>query len=319
MYIYLFIYIYDIREIMTKTKIKTRRRTKIIIKRKKTQRYTQTNKRSRYSLKGGTLIGQGNYGCVFRPDILTKNSSIVSKIVLRNNIFNEFRHEYKILKKMKTTDPDGKFHSLLSNAFELTKNNLPPNFDKCSLSKPDYKVDEFFVFNILYAGDTNLESYLPRIAGIDNTKLAILFTLVTNIIVGIYKMIKSNLLHKTLSADSIYFIEPLSLSTPYALKIIDFGEGEVRKYKNHEDLNYDYVTFFKSMIDMLTTLQGKVEPDTILLLLQGFKTLLQNVTKISEVGSVSRYRTIITLYIDMLGNVFGEKYKKYALEKYKVG
>jgi len=313
------IYIYYIHAIMGPT-TKTKRRTKRIIKRKKTRRYTQTNKRShsRVSLTGGSLIGQGNYGCVFRPDILTKNNSIVSKIVLRNNIFNEFRHEYKILKKMKTIDPAGKFHSLLSSAFELTKNNLPPDFDKCSLSKPEYNIDEFFVFNIQYSGDTNLESYLPRIAGIDNTKLAILFTLITNIIVGIYKMIKSNLVHKTLSVDSIYFIEPLSLSTPYALKIIDFGEGEVRKYKNHEDLNYDYVTFFKSMIDMLTTLQGKVEPNTLQLLLQGFKTLLQNVTKISEDGSVSRYRTIITLYIEMLGNIFGEKYKKYALEKYKI-
>ena len=93
MYIYLFIYIYDIREIMTKTRTKrrtrriTRRIIKRPIKRKNIRRYTQTNKHSRYSLKGGTLIGQGNYGCVFRPDILTKNNSIVSKIVLRNNIF----------------------------------------------------------------------------------------------------------------------------------------------------------------------------------------------------------------------------------------
>jgi hypothetical protein len=303
---------------MTKTRTKTRTRIRTITRTKPARKYTRKYKNTRYSLKGGTLIGQGNYGCVFRPDILTKNSSIVSKIVLRNNIFNEFRHEYKILKKMKTIDSDGKFHSLLSNAFELTKNNLPPDFGKCSLSKPDYEVDEFFVFNILYSGDTNLESYLPRIDAIDNTKLAILFTLVTNIIVGIYKMIKSNLVHKTLKADSIYFIEPVSMSNPYALKIIDFGEGEVRKYKNHKDSNYDYVTFFKSMIDMLTTLQSKVQTNTLLLLLQGFKTLLQNVTKLSSVASVSSYRTIITQYIDMLGNVFGEKYKKYALEKYKV-
>jgi hypothetical protein len=310
------IYIYYIHAIMG-TRRRTRR-TRRIITRTKRQRYMQTNKRSRVSLKGGTLIGQGNYGCVFRPDILTKNSSIVSKIVLKNNIFNEFRHEYKILKKMKTIDSDGKFHSLLSNAFELTKNNLPDDFDKCSLSKPDYKVDEFFVFNILYSGDTNLESYIARIDDIDYNKLAILFTLITNIIVGIYKMIKSNLVHKTLKADSIYFIESVSMSNPYALKIIDFGEGEVRKYKNHKDSNYDYVTFFKSMINMLTTLQSKVHTNTLLLLLQGFKTLLQNVEKISSVASVSSYRTIITQYIDMLGNVFGEKYKKYALEKYKV-
>jgi hypothetical protein len=300
----------------TRTRIRTKRKNTLTYMRKYTRKYKHNH--TRFSLKGGTLIGQGNYGCVFRPDILTKNNSIVSKIVLRNNIFNEFRHEYKILKKMKTIDPHGKFHSLLSNAFELTKNNIPSDFDKCSLSKPDYKVDEFFVFNIKYCGDTNLESYLSHIAGIDNTKLAILFTLITNIIVGIYKMIKSNLVHKTLGADSIYFIEPMSMSNPYAFKIIDFGEGELRKYKNHEDLNNDYVTFFKSMIDMLTNFQGKVEDNTLLLLLQGFKMLLQNVTKISAPKSVSSYRTIITQYSDMLGNVFGEKYKKYALEKYKV-
>jgi hypothetical protein len=307
---------------MTKTRTKTRIKTA----RKYTHRYTRKYKHTRFSLKGGTLLGQGNYGCVFRPDILTKNSSIVSKIVLRNNIFNEFRHEYKILKKMKTIDHDGKFHSLLSNAFDLTKNNLPKDFDKCSLSKPDYNVDDFFVFNIKYCGDTNLESYITSnfSAGIDNTKLAILFTLITNIIVGIYKMIKSNLLHKTLQADSIYFIEPLSLSTPFSFKIIDFGEGELRKYKNHDDLNHDYVTFFKSMIDILGKLQGNADTNTLLLLLQGFKILLQNVTKLSTSTStststsVSRYRTIITQYIDMLGNIFGEKYKKYALEKYKV-
>jgi hypothetical protein len=110
------------------------------------------------------------------------------------------------------------------------------------------------------------------------------------------------------------------MSNPYALKVIDFGEGELRKYKNHEDLNNDYITFLKSMIDMLTRLQSKLEPNTLLLLLQGFKILLQNVTKLSTSTStsVSRYRTIITQYINMLGNIFGEKYKKYALEKYKV-
>ena len=43
-----------------------------------------------------------------------------------------------------------------------------------------------------------------------------------------------------------------------------------------------------------------------------------NVTKISDVTSVSSYRTIINQYFDMLGNIFGEKYKKYALEKYKI-
>ncbi len=303
----------------TKKRTKSKTRTKLKTAHKKIGNYTQKYNHRRISLTGGALIGQGNYGCVFRPDILTKNNSLVSKVVLRNNIFNEFRHEYKILKKMKTIDPDGKFHSLLSSAFELTKNNLPNDFDKCSLSKPDYKVDEFFVFNIKYCGDTNLESYLVHTSeNIDKNKLAVLFTLIANIIVGIYKMIKSNIVHKTLEADSIYFIQPLSLSNPYALKIIDFGEGELRKYRNHEDSNYDYITFFKSMIDILGKFHSTSDANTLELLLQGFKSLFQNVEKLPTSTSVTRYRTIIIEYSDMLGNVFGEKYKKYVLEKYKV-
>lgn len=303
-------------------KIRTKTRTTTIKRIKNRQKYTRKYRHPRNYLSGGTLIGQGNYGCVFRPDILTNNDSLVSKIVLRNNIFNEFRHEYKILKKMKTIDPIGKFHSLLNNAFELTNANIPDDFSKCSLSKPEYNVDEFFVFNIKYCGDTNLESYLTNNNDINNNKLAILFTLLANIVVGIYKMIKSNLVHKTLHANSIYFIEPLSLSNPYAFKIIDFGEGELRKYKNHEDSNYDYITFFKSMIDILNKLHADntkfIDPTTLDLLLEGFKNLLHNVKKISAVTSVSRYRTIINQYFNMLGNVFGEKYKKYALEKYKI-
>lgn len=303
-------------------KIITKTRTKTIKRIKNRQKYTRKYKHPRNYLSGGTLIGQGNYGCVFRPDILTKNDNLVSKIVLRNNIFNEFRHEYKILKKMKTIDPSGKFHSLLNNAFELTKANIPDDFNKCSLSKPEYNVDEFFVFNIKYCGDTNLESYLTNSNDINNNKLAILFTLIANIVVGIYKMIKSNLVHKTLHADSIYFIEPLSLSNPYALKIIDFGEGELRKYKNHEDSNHDYITFFKSMIDILGKLHDEntnsIDSNTLELLLQGFKKILENVKEISAVTSVSRYRTIINQYFNLLDNVFGEKYKKYALEKYKI-
>ena len=308
----------------TKRKLKTRTRTRTRTSRKYTRKYKHT----RFYLRGGTLVGQGNYGCVFRPDILTKSNNIVSKIVLKNNIFNEFRHEYKILKKMKTIDPTGKFHSLMSSAFELTKNNLPNDFDKCSLSKPEYKVEEFFVFNMNFCGNINLTTYFKNntstSASADDTtaKLAVILTLITNIIVGIYKMIKSNVVHKTLNADSIYLVDPVSLSNPYSLKIIDYGEGELRKYKNHTDSNYDYITFFNNMIQIITELlKNNTSYSNILEpLLQGFKTLLQNVRKLSTSTStsMSNYKNIITQYCELLGSVFGEKYKKYALAKYKV-
>jgi accessory gene regulator protein AgrB len=74
------------------------------------------------------------------------------------------------------------------------------------------------------------------------------------------------------------------------------------------------------MIDILTKLHGSSDDDqnNLELLLQGFQTLLLNVTNISAVTSVSSYRSIIKQYFNMLGSIFGEKYKKYALEKYKL-
>ena len=111
--------------------------------------------RTRRNNYGGSLIGQGNYGCVFKPDITKTESvivndgdNIVSKVVLKNNSFSEYRHEYKILKKLRDIDPKGNFHSLLIDAFDFKNHHIPPDFSKCSLTKPDYTPDEFFIFNI---------------------------------------------------------------------------------------------------------------------------------------------------------------------------
>ena len=85
-------------------------------------------------LIGGDMIGQGNYGCVYRPDVKNKDDKVVSKIVLKHNVFNEYRHEYKILRKMSALDPQGKFHNLLTDGFELKDTVSPSDIEKCSLN-----------------------------------------------------------------------------------------------------------------------------------------------------------------------------------------
>ena len=132
-----------------KTKNKTKNRNHKI---NKTIR-RRVNKNNKKIITGGSLIGQGNFGCVFRPELTAPHNSIsngntVSKVVLKNNAFSEYRHEYKILKKMRDIDPKGLFHSLLIDAFELENKHVPADFTRCSLTKPTYTVDEFFVFNI---------------------------------------------------------------------------------------------------------------------------------------------------------------------------
>ena len=300
----------------------------------KKHKFIRTTRRNRMNY-GGSLIGQGNYGCVFKPDITQKNSiitntndnnnnnnqNIVSKIVLKNNSFSEYRHEYNILKKLRHIDPKGTFHSLLIDAFDFKTEYTPPDFDKCTLTKPSYTPDEFFVFNIAYCGKYNLSHYLYNTFDTNKDKKiipepSILFTLFTNILVGIKKMIDSNILHKTLDCNSIYLLEPLRLDNPYSAKIIDYGDGELRKYKGFSDKNYDYITLFKSILDILKHISKTPHYISyykiINKLIVGFEELSNIVNNINV-----SYNNLIKKYILLLGTVFGNKYSQYAINNYK--
>ena len=293
----------------------------------KTIRRHKTRIHKNRTMTGGSLIGQGNFGCAFRPDLTAKpgtthDKNVVSKVVLKNNAFSEYRHEYKILRKMRDLDPKGLFHSLLIDAFDLKKEHLPTDFTQCSLTKPSYTVDEFFVFNIAFSGSHNLTYYLKHVFSTQkDSKIipepGVLFSLLTNIIVGIKKMIGVNILHKTLDTDSVFLNEPVSLTNPYCAKIIDYGDGEVRKYKGYSDKNHDYITFFKSIISILSASlrqqQRDVAHDNVIQnLIQGFTRLLSMVEK-NEVS----YNEVIKSYILLLENTFGKKYAEYAKSKYK--
>jgi hypothetical protein len=293
----------------------------------KTIRRHKTRIHKNRTMTGGSLIGQGNFGCAFRPELTAKpgtthDKNVVSKVVLKNNAFSEYRHEYKILRKMRDLDPKGLFHSLLIDAFDLKKEHLPADFTQCSLTKPSYTIDEFFVFNIAFSGSHNLTYYLNQVFSKQkDSKIipepGILFSLLTNIIVGIKKMIGGNILHKTLDTDSVFLNEPVSLTNPYCAKIIDYGDGEVRKYKGYSDKNHDYITFFKSIISILSASlrqqQRDVADDNVIQnLIQGFTRLLSMV----ETNEVS-YNEVIKGYILLLENTFGKKYAEYAKSKYK--
>jgi hypothetical protein len=302
-------------------KYKTNRSNKIL---HKTIRRSKNRKKV---LSGGSLIGQGNFGCVFRPELTsslspTHNKNIVSKVVLKNNAFSEYRHEFKILKTMRDIDPKGLFHSVLIDAYELENKHVPDDFQKCSLTKPSYNINEFFVFNIAFSGNHNLTYYLKNVFNVrkDSKTIpepSILFSLLANIIVGIKKMIGGNIVHKTLTTDSIFLNEPISLTNPYSAKIIDYGDGELRKYRGHSDKNQDYINFFKSIIRMLSFVLRNEQHDksydkVIQDLIQGFTELLSMIEK----NNVS-YNNIIKNYILLLQNTFGINYAEYAKTKYK--
>jgi hypothetical protein len=313
-------------KIKTKNKTKTKTKTKT---KNKNKTKTNSRKNNKKILTGGSLIGQGNFGCVFRPELTAPHNSIsngntVSKVVLKNNAFSEYRHEYKILKKMRDIDPKGLFHSLLIDAFELENKHVPADFTRCSLTKPTYTVDEFFVFNIAFVGNHDLTYYLKNVFSSNKSdktipEPAVLFSVLTNIIVGIKKMIGANILHKTLDTDSVFLKEPISLDNPFCAKVIDYGDGELRKYKGYNDKNQDYIHFFKSLITVLSSILGGLQQSNpanmkvISDLIQGFKTLLAMV----EQNNVS-YNEVVKNYIMLLEKTFGKKYSYYAKRHYKL-
>ena len=152
---------------------------------------------------------------------------------------------------------------------------------------------------------------------------AILFSLLTNIIVGIKKMITANILHKTLDTDSVFLSEPISLENPFCAKVIDYGDGELRKYKGYSDKNQDYINFFKSVIKVLSSLLGQspqqqqqhspANDKVISDLIQGFTLLLGMVEK----NNVS-YNEVVKSYIMVLEKIFGKKYADFARREYKL-
>ena len=321
-----------------KTKTKTKNKNKTTTNSYKINKTIRrpvniNNKNNKKIITGGSLIGQGNFGCVFRPELTASHNSIsngntVSKVVLKNNAFSEYRHEYKILKKMRDIDPKGSFHSLLIDAFELENKHVPADFTRCSLTKPTYTVDEFFVFNIAFVGNHDLTYYLKNVFSSNKSdktipEPAVLFSVLTNIIVGIKKMIGANILHKTLDTDSVFLKDPISLDNPFCAKVIDYGDGELRKYKGYNDKNQDYIHFFKSVITVLSSILGGQQPQPqqnnqanikiISDLIQGFKTLLGMV----EQNNVS-YNEVVKNYIMLLEKTFGKKYSYFAKRHYKL-
>jgi hypothetical protein len=135
--------------------------------------------------------------------------------------------------------------------------------------------------------------------------------------VGIKKMVKVNVVHKTLDTDSIYLLEPVSLRNPYCEKIIDFGEGDVRKYDSFNDKYQDYSMLFNSIIKILDDVRRKGHHNTrytqmIIDLRNMFGELasMVNMPKFSQ-------DELIKKYIASIGVIFGESYSKYANNKYK--
>ena len=134
---------------------------------------------------------------------------------------------------------------------------------------------------------------------------------------SIKKMVKVNVVHKTLDTDSIYLLEPVSLRNPYCEKIIDFGEGEVRKYDSFSDKYQDYIMLFNSIIKILDAAHRNGHPNAMYAhMIIGLRNMFTELISMVNMPKFSQDE-LIKKYIASIGIIFGESYSKYANSKYK--
>ena len=198
---------------------------------RKSNNKKQPNKNTRKK-KGGSVIGAGGYGCVFRPALKCKNKKLkintkknVSKLLLKRYALSEYKKSkvfYKLLKKIsnyknyfifpqnicspeKLTQEDKVNFSLKCNT--LLKNNI-------NVHNINDKLDKMKTIN-MRDGGVDLDNFLRNsVITMDifnkiNKSLANLF------VNGVLKMNNLNVYHLDLKASN------MMINDNYQIKIVD--------------------------------------------------------------------------------------------------
>jgi len=172
---------------------------------KNTEQKTEQNT----EITESALIGQGSYGCVFKPNINNKgetesNSEYISKLQLSGDTLE---NEINIGKKIQSiTDYEEYFSPILEKyPIELKQiEKEQPELSDCEVTK-DLKDDTtIFLDKIKYVGKNSLQNYLSIMKKGEPKKFLELF-LETNIILleSLKKLNKIGIIHNDLKEDNI--------------------------------------------------------------------------------------------------------------------
>jgi serine/threonine protein kinase len=169
----------------------------------------ETEKKIKTEITESELIGQGSYGCVFKPNINDKgetesNSEYISKLQLSGDTLE---NEINIGKKIQSiTDYEEHFSPILEKyPIELKQiEKEQPELSDCEVTN-DLKDDTtIFLDKIKYVGKNSLQNYLSIMKKGEPKKFLELF-LETNIILleSLEKLNKIGIIHNDLKEDNI--------------------------------------------------------------------------------------------------------------------
>jgi serine/threonine protein kinase len=188
-------------------------------------------------LKGGELIGQGSYGCVFKPGLkcngeLAGNDKI-SKLMIKKEALKEINE----LKKIDIIDKDFIFHIETPRLCDISINDYinEPGIDRCNLIKDISKLSKLSkLVNLEYNyGGITIKELLERRLINNEFLIKAYFTKFENMFYGLYQMNKNNFMHNDIKNVNIV-IHPSNLD----IKYIDFGlsrsiNKELTDFENH--------------------------------------------------------------------------------------
>jgi serine/threonine protein kinase len=170
---------------------------------------------------GGKLVGQGTYGCVFRPMIPCKGNNerrkgYVSKVMTKD----EAESEYNETKEIDRIDPHGEFHLLGPEMCNIDKkHHNEPGMDKC---KPIKGVNKANIGILQYRdGGTDLHNFLNTVKKDKDMKFEITKKLLRGLrtfFIGLDIMWKNKYIHSDIKLKNMV-INPETMICKY----IDFG------------------------------------------------------------------------------------------------
>ena len=165
--------------------------------------------------KGGKLIGQGSYGCVFSPPLLcdkdTKRKNGVGKIFSESDVAQE---EIQELENIKVIDPNGNFTIQMDAFCEVPKRNIKTedDFSKCSKKKKGILTE----YDQIIFKEEGLD--LLNFSNKSEYKFSDILDGFINIAKGLLSLEKHNTCHRDIKPANIVIVNSSS-----ELKLIDFG------------------------------------------------------------------------------------------------
>ncbi len=211
-------------------------------------------------IKGGDAIAAGGFGCVFRPPIRCKDSSIpynsngVSKLMFKRDTFDEMDEIYKVIPFIDTI-PNNEDYFLLNNissceAGPLSDSDKVSFDDKCHhLKEAGYskknintKINELALINIPYGG-IELGNFWKTLDGASNDTVRNLFGSTNTSVVkllkgGIKPLNDGGFLHMDVKASNILHREENgSIKT----RLIDWGLASETEKKGIPEVVLDRV------------------------------------------------------------------------------